>query len=61
MNTKLFIKMWKNLSKNPPTTLKLNDVFYDTAGGRGLTIDLMDKIKLVVWENGTVEIVDFGA
>lgn len=58
-NRELFLKAWKQLDKNQPTYLKLNDVFEDSPNTKGLTIDLVGSIKLTIWEDGTAQIADF--
>ncbi len=58
-NRELFLKAWEQLDKNQPIHLKLNDVFEDTPNLKGLTIDLVDSIKLTIWEDGTAQISDF--
>lgn len=57
-NTALFQKVWARL-EDDHSQFKLNDVFEDTPNEKGLTIDLIDNVKLTVWENGTVQISDF--
>lgn len=59
-DTALFQKVWEQL-ENDHSQFKLNDVFEDTPDIKGLTIDLVDNVKLTIWEDGTVQISDFGA
>jgi hypothetical protein len=51
--------VWEQLSNNRPIHLKLDDVFSDSPDVKGLTIDLIDNIKLTIWEDGSVSIADF--
>lgn len=59
-DTALFQKIWERLEKDR-SQIKLNDVFEDAPNEKGLTIDLIENIKLTVWEDGTVQIADFNA
>jgi hypothetical protein len=59
MDRNLFLKVWEQLSNNRPIHLKLDDVFSDSPDVKGLTIDLIDNIKLTIWEDGSVSIADF--
>ena len=59
MSKNIFLKAWEQLDNNRPTHLKLNDVFIDSPDIKGLTIDLVDSIKLTIWEDGTAQISDF--
>lgn len=61
MDRKLFQVVWEKLLENRPRTLVLNDVFEDGEDEKGLTIDLIDNIKLTIWEDGTISISDFSA
>jgi hypothetical protein len=56
----LFQKVWERL-KEDRSQFKLNDVFEDAPNEKGLTIDLIDDVKLTIWENGTIQISDFSA
>ena len=59
-DTALFQKVWERLEEDC-SQFKLNDVFEDTPNEKGLTIDLIDDVKLTIWEDGTVQISDFSA
>lgn len=59
-DTTLFQKVWERLEKDY-SQFKLNDVFEDASDEKGLTIDLIDNVKLTIWEDGTVQISDFSA
>lgn len=60
-DTVLFQKVWELLEENR-SQVKLNDVFEDASPDqKGLTIDLIDNVKLTIWEDGTVQISDFSA
>ena len=59
-DTALFQKAWGRLEEDR-SQFKLNDVFEDAPEEKGLTIDLIDNIKLTIWEDGTVQISDFSA
>ena len=59
LDRNLFLKVWERLDDNRPTHLKLDDVFSDNPDVKGLTIDLVDNIKLTIWEDGVVSIADF--
>ena len=59
-DTALFQKVWERLEEDH-SQFKLNDVFEDTPNTKGLTIDLIDNVKLTIWEDGTVQISDFSA
>ena len=61
MDRKLFQSTWEKLLENRPYTLALDDVFEDGDDRKGLTIDLIDDIKLTIWEDGKVSISDFSA
>ena len=61
MNRKLFQNTWEKLLENRPRALILDDVFEDGDDRKGLTIDLIDNIKLTIWEDGEVSISDFSA
>ena len=55
-DTTLFQKVWEQLEENR-SQVKLNDVFEDGfPGQKGLTIDLIDNVKLTIWEDGKVSI-----
>lgn len=57
-DTTLFQKVWTQL-EDDRSQFKLNDVFEDAPNEKGLTIDLIDNVKLTIWEDGTVQISDF--
>ena len=59
MNRVLFRQVWEKLLEQKPKALTLNDIFEDGPDEKGLTIDLIDNIKLTIWEDGTVSISDF--
>lgn len=59
-DTALFQKVWERLEEDR-SQFKLNDVFEDAPNEKGLTIDLIDDVKLTIWEDGTVQISDFSA
>ena len=61
MDRKLFQNTWEKLLENRPRALVLDDVFEDGDDRKGLTIDLIDNIKLTIWEDGEVSISDFSA
>ena len=61
MDRKLFQNTWEKLLENRPYTLALDDVFEDGDDRKGLTIDLIDNVKLTIWEDGEVSISDFSA
>ena len=61
MDRKLFQNTWEKLLENRPRALVLDDVFEDRDDRKGLTIDLIDDIKLTIWEDGKVSISDFSA
>ena len=61
MDRKLFQNTWEKLLENRPRALVLDDVFEDGDDRKGLTIDLIDDIKLTIWEDGEVSISDFSA
>ena len=61
MDRKLFQNTWEKLLENRPRVLILDDVFEDGDDRKGLTIDLIDNIKLTIWEDGEVSISDFSA
>ena len=61
MDRKLFQNTWEKLLENRPYTLALDDVFEDGDDRKGLTIDLIDNIKLTIWEDGEMSISDFSA
>ena len=61
MDRKLFQNTWEKLLENRPRALILDDVFEDGDDRKGLTIDLIDNIKLTIWEDGEVSISDFSA
>ena len=61
MDRKLFQNTWEKLLENLPYTLALDDVFEDWDERKGLTIDLIDNVKLTIWEDGEVSISDFSA
>ena len=61
MDRKLFQNTWEKLLENRPYTLTLDDVFEDNGDRKGLTIDLIDNVKLTIWEDGKVSISDFSA
>lgn len=61
MDRELFKNVWEKLLENRPRTLALNDVFEDGDDRKGLTIDLIDDVKLTIWEDGKVSISDFSA
>ena len=61
MDRKLFQNVWEKLLENRPYTLALDDVFEDNGDRKGLTIDLIDNVKLTIWEDGEVSISDFSA
>jgi hypothetical protein len=59
-DTTLFQKVWERLEEDR-SQFKLDDVFEDAPDVKGLTIDLIDNVKLTIWEDGTVQIADFNA
>jgi hypothetical protein len=59
-DTTLFQKVWERLEEDR-SQFKLDDVFEDAPDVKGLTIDLIDDVKLTIWEDGTVQIADFNA
>lgn len=59
MDRKLFKIVWEKLLEIRPDVLELYDVFEDRADEKGLTISLIDNIKLTIWEDGTINISDF--
>lgn len=61
MDRKLFQNTWEKLLENRPRALVLDDVFEDGDDRKGLTIDLIDDVKLTIWEDGKVSISDFSA
>ena len=61
MDRKLFQNTWEKLLENRPRALVLDDVFEDGDDRTGLTIDLIDNVKLTIWEDGEVSISDFSA
>ena len=61
MDRKLFQNTWEKLLENRPRALVLDDVFEDGDDRKGLTIDLIDEVKLTIWEDGEVSISDFSA
>ena len=61
MDRKLFQNTWEKLLENRHRTLVLDDVFEDGDDRKGLTIDLIDDVKLTIWEDGKVSISDFSA
>ena len=61
MDRKLFQNTWEKLLENRPRTLVLDDAFEDGDDRKGLTIDLIDNVKLTIWEDGKVSISDFSA
>lgn len=61
MDRKLFQNTWEKLLENRPCALVLDDVFEDNGDRKGLTIDLIDNVKLTIWEDGKVSISDFSA
>ena len=61
MDRKLFQNTWEKLLENRPRALTLDDVFEDGDDRKGLTIDLIDNVKLTIWEDGEVSISDFSA
>ena len=61
MDRKLFQNTWEKLLENRPRALVLDDVFEDSGDRKGLTIDLIDNVKLTIWEDGKVSISDFSA
>ena len=61
MDKKLFQSTWEKLLENRSYTLTLDDVFEDNGDRKGLTIDLIDNVKLTIWEDGKVSISDFSA
>ena len=61
MDRKLFQNTWEKLLENRPYTLALDDVFEDSGDRKGLTIDLIDNVKLTIWEDGEMSISDFSA
>ena len=61
MDRKLFQNTWEKLLENRPRALVLDDVFEDSGDRKGLTIDLIDNVKLTIWEDGEVSISDFSA
>ena len=61
MDRKLFQNTWEKLLENRPRALVLDDVFEDNGDRKGLTIDLIDNVKLTIWEDGKVSISDFSA
>ena len=61
MDRKLFQNTWEKLLENRPRALILDDVFEDGDDRKGLTIDLIDNVKLTIWEDGEVSISDFYA
>ena len=61
MDRKLFQNTWEKLLENRPYTLALDAVFEDNGDRKGLTIDLIDNVKLTIWEDGEMSISDFSA
>ena len=61
MDRKLFQNTWEKLLENRPRVLVLDDVFEDGDDRKGLTIDLIDNVKLTIWEDGEMSISDFSA
>ena len=61
MDRKLFQNTWEKLLENRPRALVLDDVFEDGDDRKGLTIDLIDNVKLTIWEDGEISISDFSA
>ena len=61
MDRKLFQNTWEKLLENRPRALVLDDVFEDGDDRKGLTIGLIDDVKLTIWEDGKVSISDFSA
>ena len=61
MDRKLFQNTWEKLLENRPRALVLDDVFEDGDDRKGLTIDLIDDVKLTIWEDGEMSISDFSA
>lgn len=61
MDKKLFQNTWEKLLENRPRALILDDVFEDGDDRKGLTIDLIDNVKLTIWEDGEMSISDFSA
>ena len=61
MDRKLFQNTWEKLLENRPYALALDDVFEDNGDRKGLTIDLIDNVKLTIWEDGEISISDFSA
>ena len=61
MDRELFQNTWEKLLENRPRALVLDDVFEDGDDRKGLTIDLIDDVKLTIWEDGEVSISDFSA
>ena len=61
MDRKLFQNTWEKLLEDRPRVLVLDDVFEDGDDRKGLTIDLIDNVKLTIWEDGKVSISDFSA
>ena len=61
MDRKLFQNTWEKLLENRPYTLALDDVFEDSGDRKGLTIDLIDNVKLTIWEDGEMSMSDFSA
>ena len=61
MDRKLFQNTWEKLLENRPRALVLDDVFEDGDDRKGLTIDLIDNVKLTIWEDGEMSISDFSA
>ena len=61
MDRKLFQNTWEKLLENRPRALALDDVFEDSGDRKGLTIDLIDNVKLTIWEDGEMSISDFSA
>ena len=59
MDRKLFKTVWEKLLETRPDVLELYDVFEDRSDEKGLTIGLIDNIKLTIWEDGTINISDF--
>lgn len=67
----LFSKVWERFwncpeGENPPIPIVIDDVFIDSPkdGGvgdyRGISICLLDKITMTVWEDGQISLADFG-
>ena len=59
MDRELFKIVWEKLFETRPDVLELYDVFEDRSDEKGLTIGLIDNIKLTIWEDGTINISDF--